>query len=132
MVARPASTDDPKKARSEVRAYFGALPPNSRRALKEVRDAIRGAAPGVVEGFSYRMPAFKLDGRALVWCAGWKHHVSIYPMTANIRRAYSRELEGYEMSTGTIRFPLDKPIPSALIKRLVKARVAELRTKKRS
>lgn len=115
-----------------MQAYFAALPPDARRALKQVREAIRAAAPGAVEGFSYRMPAFKLDGKALVWCAAFKHHVSLFPMTANLRRAHARELEGYAMSTGTIRFPLNKPIPSGLIKRLVKARVAELRQKKTS
>jgi uncharacterized protein YdhG (YjbR/CyaY superfamily) len=122
-----SSRDDAKQAGVKVRAYLAALPPDSRRVLRKIRDAIRAAAPGATESFSYGIPGFKLDGKSLIWYAAWKNHTSLYPLTAAIKRALGAEVEGYEMSKGTIRFPLTKPPSSALVTRIAKARVAELR-----
>jgi uncharacterized protein YdhG (YjbR/CyaY superfamily) len=132
MAPSSSLKDDAKRAGVRVRAYLASLPPDARRALQKLRAAIRSAAPGAVEWFSYGIPGFRLDGRPLVWYAAWKHHTSLYPMTAAIRRAHAADLEGYETSKGTIRFPLTKPPPVALVRRLVKARMAELRKKGRT
>ena len=118
----------PSSASPQIKAYLDALPPDQRRALRTLQRAIRASAPDAVDGFSYGIPSRKVGGRTVVWYAAWKRHVSLYPIGAAMLRAMGRAAEGYETSKGTIRFPLDEPLPEALVKRLVKARLRELRT----
>ena len=112
-----------------IRAYLAALTPRARRHMNEIRRIIRSVAPDATESFSYRMPGFRLDNRVFLYYAAFAEHCSIYPMGAKIRRAHAAALKGYKTSTGTIQFPLERSLPSSLVKRLVKARVAEVRAR---
>ena len=110
-----------KKAYS-VAAYLRAVPPAPRAALQRLRETIKAAAPDATEVISYGIPSFKHHGY-LVGFAAFKHHCSFFPGTA--LNAFKKELASYETSKGTIRFTADKPLPAALVRKLVKARVAQ-------
>jgi uncharacterized protein YdhG (YjbR/CyaY superfamily) len=114
------------EVREQLRTYFAAQPAEQRRMLKQLRDIARAVAPGAEDAWSYRMPALRLDGKILVYYAGFRAHVSLFPMTDRIRRAFAAQLKMYKTSKGTIQFPVGRRLPVTLVKRLVKARIAEL------
>ena len=112
-----------KKVFKTIDEYIATFPKNVQNILEELRRAIRESAPEAEEVISYRMPAFKLNG-ILVWFAAFKNHIGFYPKTSAIE-AFKEELSDYEVSKGTVRFPLNKPIPFDLVKKMVKYRVKE-------
>ncbi len=119
-----------KGAPKNVDEYLAGVPEPARGTLSKIRAAIRSAVPPeTTETISYRIPAFKYKG-VLVWFAAFSDHCSLFP-TAAVIEAFKNELKGFSTSKGTVHFPTDKPLPTALIKKLVKARVAQNESKKR-
>jgi uncharacterized protein YdhG (YjbR/CyaY superfamily) len=107
----------------DIDAYLAKVPADTRAALERLRRTIRAAAPKANECISYGMPAYKHHG-LLVFFAAFKKHCSFFPGAAVIKN-YEDELKGYGTSKGTIRFPIDNPLPAALVTKMVKARVRE-------
>ena len=117
-------------APKSVDEYVARVPEPARSALIKMRVAIRAAVPAeATETISYRMPAFK-HKQVLVWFAAFANHCSLFP-TASVLETFRDELKGFTTSKGTVQFPIVKPLPIALIKKLVKARVAENDSKHR-
>ncbi len=124
--AASKSTIAPKN----VDEYLAGIPEPSRDTFNKMRAAIRSAVPPqAAEIISYRIPAFK-DKGVLVWFAAFSNHCSLFP-TAAVIEAFKDELKSFSTSKGTIHFPTEKPLPTALVKKLVKARVAQNESKKR-
>jgi uncharacterized protein YdhG (YjbR/CyaY superfamily) len=113
--------------KQRVADYCSALPPSTTRRVRQMRALILSVSPDAVEWFSYGIPGFRVHDKPFVWYAAFKEHVSLFPMTGAIRTAFAKELEGYETSKGTVRFPHERALPATLIKRLVKARLKEVR-----
>lgn len=114
-----------------VDEYLAGVPEPARSTLKKVRATIRSIVPPeTTEAIGYRMPMFRYQG-ALVAYAAFSDHCSLFPMSLAVMAAFKDELKGLISSKGTIRFPLDKPLPATLLKKLVKARLNEKARKKR-
>jgi uncharacterized protein YdhG (YjbR/CyaY superfamily) len=118
-----------KGAPKNIDEYLAGVPEPARGTLNKIRAAIRSAAPPeAIETISYRIPAFKHKG-VLVWFAAFSDHCSLFP-TASVIEAFKSELKGFTFSKGTIQFPIDRPLPAALIRKMVKLRVAQVESKK--
>lgn len=107
--------------------YLEALSDDKRAALQDLRETIKTLAPEAEECISYRLPAFRLDGKMLVAFGAAANHCAFYPMSSSTVEMYKDELKDYDTSKGTIRFQADHPIPAALVRKLVEARIAENR-----
>lgn len=117
------------QTKATVEDYFAGVPEPALGALQKMRAAIRSVVPKeATEVISYKIPAFKHNG-IVVWYAAFSNHCSLFP-TASVIKAFQDELKDFSTSKGTVHFPLDKPLPVALIKKMVKFRVAESQSKK--
>ena len=110
------------KARS-IDEYIAEFPPETQRKLQEIRALIRASAPDATETISYAIPTFDLNGH-LVHFAGYERHIGFYPTGRGVA-AFEQELGAYKMGKGSVQFPLDEPLPTDLIRRIVEHRVAE-------
>jgi uncharacterized protein YdhG (YjbR/CyaY superfamily) len=135
MRSRKAADRRPAKSRRSAPAtaddYFARVAEPARGPLTKLRAAIRSVVPrGATETISYGIPAFRGEDGVLVWYAAFTDHCSLFPGGSVLAR-FKDELTGFKVSKGTVQFPLDEPLPTGLIKRIVKARVAEQKGKKR-
>lgn len=114
----------PSKKLETVTEYIGSLTGKSKAAVKEIRSIIKKAAPKAEERISYNIPAFKLGEKNMIWYAGWKEHVSIYPIDKGMEKAV-KGLADYKAAKGTIKFPLDKALPVRMITQIVKFKLKQ-------
>jgi uncharacterized protein YdhG (YjbR/CyaY superfamily) len=115
MAGKPQTIDE----------YLAGLSEDKRAALEKLRKAIKAAAPKAEECISYQLPAFRLGGRMLVGFGAGANHCAFYPMSSSTVASHKDELEGYDTSKGTIRFEAKRPLPVSLVRKMVKARIAE-------
>ena len=109
---------------TDIDDYIAGFPQDVQKILKKVRTTIRQTAPKAEETISYQIPTFKLNGAPLIYFAGFKNHISVYPAPRGAEE-FKKELSAYEGGKGTVQFPLDQPIPYDLIKRIVKFKVKQ-------
>ena len=119
-----------RKQFKTIDEYIKTWPEDVQSILEKIRQTIRKAAPEAVEAISYQMPTFKLNGKNLVHFAAFKNHIGFYP-TPSGTETFQRELTPYKGGKGSVRFPLDKPIPFDLVEKIVVFRVKENSVKKK-
>src|SRR6267378_3898876 len=117
----------PKAKPKTIDEYLARAKPGQRAVLEKLRKTIHTVAPNVEESIGYGLAGFKLNGRPLVYFGAWANHCAFYPGSSTLAKKFQDQLKKFETSKGTIRFTPDKPLPTALVRKLVKARVAENR-----
>ncbi|OLE82960.1 MAG: hypothetical protein AUF79_18945 [Crenarchaeota archaeon 13_1_20CM_2_51_8] len=120
----------PAKKFETIDEYIESFPENVQDILEELRDTIRKTAPGVAESISYQMPTFKLDRKRLVYFSAWKNHIGFYSIPVG-DAAFRKELSPYSGEKGSLLFPMDKPIPYDLVKKIVMFRMREIQQKRK-
>lgn len=105
--------------------YLAGASAEHRVILEKLRKTIHAAAPGAEEYIGYGLAGFKLNGRPLVYFGAWEHHCALYAASPSVQKKFQQELKGFKVSKGTIKFTPEKPLPLTLVKKLVKARIAE-------
>src|SRR5467141_4831863 len=116
--------DSNKSKLRTIDEYIETFPKEVQPILEKVRQTIRKAAPKAVESISYQMPTFKLNGKGLVYFAAFKNHIGFYPIPSGVK-AFEKELLPYKQGKGSVQFPIDKPIPYELVRRIVRFRAKE-------
>ena len=111
---------------TSIDAYLATVPPDKQAALSELRSRLHALLPAATETISYGMPALAVDGRAVVWFAAWKSHLSIYPLTDSFISAHREELMAYRTTKGALHFDAAAPLPQPLLEAFVRGRVADL------
>ena len=124
MAAKTKPKPKPKPKPKTIDEYLTALSDDTRAALEKLRKTIKAAAPNAEECISYQLPAFRQDGM-LVAFGATANHCAFYLMSSSTVEAHKDELKNYDTSKGTIRFQADKPLPVTLVRKLVRARIAE-------
>jgi uncharacterized protein YdhG (YjbR/CyaY superfamily) len=109
---------------TSINEYIATFPEETQKRLEQVRAAIHAAVPEAREKISYQIGAFELNGKNLIGFAGWKNHISIYPIPSG-SETFNKQVAKYADGKGTLKFPLDKPLPLKLIAKIVKYRVAD-------
>src|SRR5204863_7229899 len=117
-----------KRKPRTIDEYLTKVKPDQRATLEKLRRTILATAPEAEECISYGIPAFRLNGRSLVFFGAWANHCSFYPGSSTMLKNFRDDLKGFQISKGTIRFSPDNPLPLALVKKLVRARISEERT----
>jgi uncharacterized protein YdhG (YjbR/CyaY superfamily) len=117
--------DSTRRKPKTIDEYLAGVDADHRDALQKLRETIHTIAPTVEECISYGIPAFRLNGRSLVFFGAWANHCAFYPGSSATLKKFRNELSDFQTSKGTLRFSPDKPMPVALVKKLLKARIAE-------